>query len=85
VTVTLDDADSTRVRVRPVRLWGRIVDVDESGRVLCRGCWRLVDVVELGRPGNGHNASPWAELPSGALVPAEDDEQRWLSDGSTSW
>jgi hypothetical protein len=52
--VRLLDEERSLVRVRPVRLWGKAVEVDERGAVLCTHCRRLVDVEVLGRPGNAH-------------------------------
>jgi hypothetical protein len=43
-----------QVRLRLVRQGARTVAVDEDGRVWCHGCFELVDVDELSRPGNGH-------------------------------
>ena len=58
------DATTTWVRVwprggeptlvRPVRLWGQRVHIDEADRVLCPGCLTFVDVAELTAPDNSH-------------------------------
>lgn len=50
-----DDAGRHQlVRLRVVRLWGRLVLIDAAGRVHCDGCNELIDVAELGRRNNGH-------------------------------
>lgn len=41
-------------KARPVQLLEQIVMVAVDGRVFCRLCSRMVDVVELTRPGNTH-------------------------------
>lgn len=49
----LGDAGGTFI-VRPVRLWGREVLIDEAHRVYCRGCASFLSVRLLGRIDNTH-------------------------------
>lgn len=73
------------VTVRPVQLWGREVLVDQDGRVFCRGCLRMVDVLELGPQSSaGHRVAP--SWPLGRLLPLggepEPEDGFWASQGS---
>ncbi|PGH46024.1 hypothetical protein COO58_17605 [Micromonospora sp. WMMA1996] len=52
--------------IRSVLLWGDVVFVDDTGRyVYCSRCDQLVDVDELGRPGNPHR--PGLPFRAGAI------------------
>lgn len=63
-----------RLRLREVPLWGRRVSVDdETGRVWCHGCHRLVDVDELASVTNGHPVGIVRDL-TGALLPMSDED-----------
>jgi hypothetical protein len=42
------------VKVREVKLWGRVVLIDEDANVLCDGCMQMLPVDQLGVPGSGH-------------------------------
>jgi hypothetical protein len=70
------------VRLRKVWLWGREVEIDDVGDVFCRCCWQCVSVRVLGRPGNGHHASPWPADPRmrsygpGNPMPPDDGPKR---------
>jgi len=64
-----------RLALRQVWLWGRLVLIDEAGRVWCPGCLDLVDVRALGEVGNPHRVG----LPnrgSGQLRPMAGEPDR---------
>lgn len=62
-----------RARVRPVRLWGQEVWIDDEQRVHCPHCLGLHTTDELARPDNAHPVGLPARI--GGLLPTSSEDQ----------